>query len=651
MAGLARAAIRPLVSLLAALAMLLGAIVPPVPAGAALRSGPAWWDPDGIGTGHDWHYRVPVVLTFGYNPTAYRTVVANVDFAALLVQLGVSGTFDPDSVRVVRPNGTLATEQEFVRTQWQASSNVVATRGQVRWIVEDAGAQTYYIYFDLTENGAKPANPQMPINAGFEHSEPGTQLPVGWSSATRSNSAYDLEVRGSEFVTITSDGSPLHNPRSVDGRPGQGGRSFLMGSRSADEPGTGTQVDATVLTRLIKVPAGTPNSLTMRWRVAGWDAQLRDSLTVTLIAADGSETIIVGNSLNNYTVRRNAPNMGGAQASASSAGYGHYNGYDMTTEGVHTAGMTILYNAESYFSLSYPLGAFAGQTITLKFATMQTPPYRSWVQIDAVEWSLINATPGAPEAFGAAVTGLPASWTHGERLRLRSTVDAAPTSPTAPLLADLVRPDGTIAQAGIVLYNDGAHDDGAAGDALWASAELALPAGSTPGSGWRVRAMARDASTSTQGTDYAGLAHRDGQDDALVQTSWWNLGEASFAVQAAVALARTVLLLDDGASAAHPKAIPGARLRQCLTFTSTSAGAATALRSADPLPASLRYAPGTLRSGASCASAATVEDDDDSGSDESDPTGASATPAAILVTRPLLAPAETFAVTYEAVVE
>ena len=587
MAGLARATMRPLVSLLAALAMLLGAIVPPVPASAALRSGPAWWDPDGIGTGHDWHYRVPVVLTFGYNPTAYRTVVANVDFAALLVQLGVSGTFDPDSVRVVRPNGTLATEQEFVRTQWQASSNVVATRGQVRWIVEDAGAQTYYIYFDLTENGAKPANPQMPINAGFEHSE----------------------------------------------------------------PGTGTQVDATVLTRLIKVPAGTPNSLTMRWRVAGWDAQLRDSLTVTLIAADGSETIIVGNSLNNYTVRRNAPNMGGAQASASSAGYGHYNGYDMTTEGVHTAGMTILYNAESYFSLSYPLGAFAGQTITLKFATMQTPPYRSWVQIDAVEWSLINATPGAPEAFGAAVTGLPASWTHGERLRLRSTVDAAPTSPTAPLLADLVRPDGTIAQAGIVLYNDGAHDDGAAGDALWASAELALPAGSTPGSGWRVRAMARDASASTLGTDYAGLAHRDGQDDALVQTSWWNLGEASFAAQAAVALARTMLLLDDGASAAHPKAIPGARLRQCLTFTSASAGAATALRAADPLPASLRYAPGTLRSGASCASAATVEDDDDSGSDESDPTGASATPAAILVTRPLLAPAETFAVTYEAVVE
>lgn len=647
MAGLARAAMRPLVSLLAALAMLLGAIVPPVPASAALRSGPAWWDPDGIGTGYDWHYRV---ATSAGNAIINRTTAVDLDVAALLARLGVNGTFDPNSVRVVRPNGTLATEQEFAQTRWAASSNAVASRGQVRWITEDGGSQTTWIYFDILENGPKPPNPQLPINGNFEQSLPGTQLPAGWSSATRSNSAYDLEVRGSEFVTITSDGSPLHNPRLVDGRPSLGAMSYLLGARSADEPGTGTQADAAVLTRTIKV-ASSPGNLTVRWRSSGWDAQERDALTISLITASGSETVIVGNSLNNYTSYPNSPNMGGMQASSSTPGYGHYNGFDMTTAGVHTAAMTVNYNAERFYTINYPLAAFAGQTVTLKIAATQTPPYRSWFHIDEVEWSVSFGNLNAPQAFGAAVTGLPASWTHGERLRLRSTVDAAPTSPTAPLLADLVRPDGTIAQAGIVLYNDGAHDDGAAGDALWASAELALPAGSTPGSGWRVRAMARDASTSTLGTDYTGLAHREGQDNALVQTSWWNLGEASFAVQAAVALARTVLLLDDGASAAHPKAIPGARLRQCLTFTSASAGAATALRAADPLPAALRYAPGTLRSGASCASAATVEDDDDSGSDESDPTGASATPAAIIVTRPLLAPAETFAVTYEAVVE
>ena len=36
-------------------------------------------------------------------------------------------------------------------------------RGEVRWIIEDGGAQTYYIYFDITQNGTKSANPQPKI--------------------------------------------------------------------------------------------------------------------------------------------------------------------------------------------------------------------------------------------------------------------------------------------------------------------------------------------------------------------------------------------------------------------------------------------------------------------------------------------------------
>ena len=80
-------------------------------AGAAQRSSPAWWDPDGVGTGSDWHYRVPVSLAA--TSTVNSTAKVDVDFAALMSQLGISGTLDTNSIRVVRPGGTLATTQEY----------------------------------------------------------------------------------------------------------------------------------------------------------------------------------------------------------------------------------------------------------------------------------------------------------------------------------------------------------------------------------------------------------------------------------------------------------------------------------------------------------------------------------------------------------
>ena len=57
----------------------------------------------------------------------------------------------------------------------------------------------------------------------------------------------------------------------------------------------------------------------------------------------------------------------------------------------------------------------------------------------------------------------------------------------------------------------------------------------------------------------------------------------------------------------------------------SNAGPATATGIAvtDTLPANLSFVPGSIRSGTSCAAAATVEDDDNAGGDESDPFGAS----------------------------
>src|SRR3546814_7892598 len=73
----------------------------------------------------------------------------------------------------------------------------------------------------------------------------------------------------------------------------------------------------------------------------------------------------------------------------------------------------------------------------------------------------------------------------------------------------------------------------------------------------------------------------------------------------------------------NAKAIPGARMRYCILVTNNGSGTATGIAIADPLPAGTSFVPGSLRSGASCAGAATAEDDNASGADENDPFGAS----------------------------
>ena len=73
----------------------------------------------------------------------------------------------------------------------------------------------------------------------------------------------------------------------------------------------------------------------------------------------------------------------------------------------------------------------------------------------------------------------------------------------------------------------------------------------------------------------------------------------------------------------NPKALPGARLRYCILLTNTGTSAAENVDASDTLPADITYIAGTLRSGTTCVGAATVEDDNNSGADETDPAGAS----------------------------
>jgi len=96
-----------------------------------------------------------------------------------------------------------------------------------------------------------------------------------------------------------------------------------------------------------------------------------------------------------------------------------------------------------------------------------------------------------------------------------------------------------------------------------------------------------------------------------------------------------------------PKAIPGATMRYCLLVTNNGSGTATGIAVTDPLPASTTFIPGSLRSGTSCAGATTVEDDNATGADESDPFGASITGSTVAAITSTLTPTSAMAITFD----
>ena len=82
-------------------------------------------------------------------------------------------------------------------------------------------------------------------------------------------------------------------------------------------------------------------------------------------------------------------------------------------------------------------------------------------------------------------------------------------------------------------------------------------------------------------------------------------------------------VVSDGISASNPKAIPGATVRYCITVNNAGSGTATAVSASDNVPSDVAFVPGSMLTGTSCGSAASAEDDNASGADETDPFGMS----------------------------
>lgn len=356
-------------------------------------SASAWWN-------NAWNYRVPINVPAG--AAVNSTIKVDVDFAALLTAVGATGVFDANSWRVVRADdATLAATQEWTDAVYAGATDATGNaRGELRFLLQDAGPTTYYIYFDVTANGPKTANPQPPINGNFEVGGSGTQNPPGWT-ATKASSVFDAQVRPSETVSVTTDGATAGNgtpPKLTDGTPRSGNFSYLLGARTNNEP-NGFDGIAVMLSRTISVPATNPGTLTLRYRVEGWDSSENnaadyDYIRVRLLGA--TTTVLVGPPANNYTTYPFSPNLGLNKAGKKNSGWGQYNGWDTDTNGNHRSGMTLLRGSEPWFTVTTPLTAYAGQTITLEIVAKSYFEYRSWYHIDDVEWSVVPATLGTP---------------------------------------------------------------------------------------------------------------------------------------------------------------------------------------------------------------------------------------------------------------
>jgi len=120
--------------------------------------------------------------------------------------------------------------------------------------------------------------------------------------------------------------------------------------------------------------------------------------------------------------------------------------------------------------------------------------------------------------------------------------------------------------------------------------------------------------------------------------------------QANLTVTKVSTVVSDGVSATNPKAMPAAIMRYCILVSNAGSATATSVSITDAIPANLTYIPGSALSGASCASATTAEDDNATGTDETDPFGVAVAGNSLTGTAASLGPNTAFAIIFNATV-
>ncbi len=341
-----------------------------------------WYDPNTANVAPNWHYRVPINVPA--NASINSTIKIDVDFNALMTQLGVTGTFDINSPRIVRPNESLALQQEFTDRIYNGVLDPASNgRGEIKFILEDAGASIYYLYFDTIENGAKAANTQATINGNFEHSN--GAIPSHWTMTNinahgaQNNEVYETSYGATYSGAITCSDQAIHNantsPNNLNTAASTTGRKWhLLGYRNQCEDGIGGQKEKITLSKSIVVPANNAGRLNFFFQLQAYDSINYDffQLTINNTAVDHTQLSI--------------PNTGN-KLKITTAGIGRLNQYSVS-----------LIDA-GWQPASFDLSPYAGQTINISFITNFAGDnvYRSWIKLDDVEWSVVTATIGTAE--------------------------------------------------------------------------------------------------------------------------------------------------------------------------------------------------------------------------------------------------------------
>jgi uncharacterized repeat protein (TIGR01451 family) len=99
----------------------------------------------------------------------------------------------------------------------------------------------------------------------------------------------------------------------------------------------------------------------------------------------------------------------------------------------------------------------------------------------------------------------------------------------------------------------------------------------------------------------------------------------------------STLVSDPTGAPGGPYHVPGAVVRYCILVSNPSTGTASNVAITDTLPANTSFNAGSMRSGTSCAGAATVEDDDAADGGEADPVTMASTGTVVTGTRGTLA--------------
>ncbi|MGB7656257.1 MAG: CshA/CshB family fibrillar adhesin-related protein [Novosphingobium sp.] len=123
------------------------------------------------------------------------------------------------------------------------------------------------------------------------------------------------------------------------------------------------------------------------------------------------------------------------------------------------------------------------------------------------------------------------------------------------------------------------------------------------------------------------------------------------AIRPSLAVTKVSTVLTDPANgASNPKLIPGASVQYCVSITNDGSASASSIALSDSLAGNVSFVTGSMKSGTSCASAASTEDDNSTGTDETDPYGAAISGTTISGSAATLSVGSSFVLTYTVII-